>query len=147
VDPTDRGGNVEDTYRKIKASDLKWVRDMLLEKQGWVCPLCGRDMRNVQPRQRCVDHDHALDGPAAGAIRGCLCSNCNGNEGRIKNRVDCSKGNLNPIEWLENLLNYWKKHRTNQTGLIHHTWKSPEERRILKNQKARDYRARKRAGK
>jgi hypothetical protein len=89
-----------------------------------------------------VDHDHSKEGPNAGAIRGVLCSNCNGNEGRIRRRVLCAKGHLTEIEWLQNLVTYWRVHQTNQTGLIHHTHKTPNEERLLKNQKAREYRAR-----
>lgn len=129
--------------KRIKASELPKIRKKLLDAQGWLCPLCERDLSMVKPRQRCVDHDHALTGPAAGAVRGVLCSNCNGNEGRIKRRILCAQGHLTSIEWLENLLAYWKKHATNQTGMIHHTFKTAEERRLLKNKKARIYRARK----
>ena len=123
--------------KRIKAGDIKKIRADLLTKQDWVCPLCLRNLRHILPRQRCVDHDHSLTGPSAGAIRGVLCSNCNGNDGRIRRRVICSKGSLTEIQWLENLLNYWKKHATNQTGLIHHTWKTPDERRLITNRKAR----------
>lgn len=119
------------------------MRSALLKQQNYVCPLCGKDLKNLRPQQRCVDHDHALSGPSAGAIRGVLCSNCNGNEGRILKRVQCAKDNLTVIEWLENLLTYWKHHSVNRTGLIHHKWKTPEERRLIKNQKAREYRQRK----
>lgn len=129
--------------RRITESQLKDVRQKLIKEQKGLCPLCGRNLLNLRPKQRAVDHDHAFTGPAAGAIRAVLCLNCNGNEGRILRRVNSSKHNLNRIEWLENLLNYWKKHTTNQTGLIHHTWKSPEERRLLKNKKAKAYRLKK----
>jgi hypothetical protein len=134
--------------RKILRTELPKIRTSLLDAQGWLCPLCQRDMRMVAPRQRCVDHDHSLTGPSAGAIRGVLCSNCNGNEGRIKRRVLCSQGNLTSIEWLENLLDYWKTHRINKTGLIHHTYKTTEERRLKRNADARRRRAaKKRKGK
>lgn len=132
---------------RIKAVDLKLVRKTLLKQQEWICPLCERDLHYVKPQQRCVDHDHTKTGPSAGAIRGVLCSNCNGNEGRIRRRVLCAMGHLSEIEWLENLLDYWKTHSVNQTGLIHHTHKTPNEERLLKNKKAREYRARKKRGK
>ena len=133
--------------RKISARELPAIRTQLLDQQGWRCMLCERDMRMVRPKQRCVDHDHAKTGPSAGAIRGVLCSNCNGNEGRINTRVVCSKGTLSKVEWLENLLNYWKTHRTNQTGLVHHTYKTPDELRLLRNRRARQRRAAKKKGK
>jgi hypothetical protein len=132
---------------RIKATDLKEVRQALLLEQEWICPLCQRDLHYVKAQQRCVDHDHSATGPTAGAIRGVLCSNCNGNEGRIRNRVLCAKGALTEIEWLHNLLTYWQKHAYSQTGLVHHTHKTQEEKRLLKNKKAREYRARKKRGK
>lgn len=135
-------------HYRIKPLDLKLVRAALLKEQDNLCPLCERDLSYIKPQQRCVDHDHSKEGPSAGAIRGVLCSNCNGNEGRIRTRVLCAKGHLSELEWLENLVAYLRKHETNQTGLIHHTHKTPNEERILKNKKAREYRARmKRKGK
>lgn len=130
---------------RIKPLDLKAVRAALIKEQAGLCPLCQRELSYIKPQQRCVDHDHAKSGPSAGAIRGVLCSNCNGNEGRIRNRVLCAKGHLSEIEWLENLLAYWKLHTVNQTGLLHHTYKTPEEARLLRNKKARVYRRRKAA--
>lgn len=132
---------------RIKPIDLKVVRAALLSAQDNICPLCERDLTYIKPQQRCVDHDHSKTGPAAGAIRGVLCSNCNGNEGRIRRRVLCAKGHLNEIEWLQNLLDYWRQHQENQTGLIHHTYKTANEERLIKNQKARQYRAKVKKGK
>lgn len=127
---------------RMKAIDLKKVRAALMKQQGNICPLCQRDMTYIKPAQRCVDHDHSKTGPSAGAVREVLCSNCNGNEGRVRHRVLCSKGHLSEIEWLENLLAYWKRHQENQTGILHHTYKTPDEERLLKNKKARAYRRR-----
>ena len=131
---------------RIKAVDLKVVRQALLKEQDWICPLCERDLHYVKPQQRCVDHNHAKQGDSAGAIRAVLCSNCNGNEGRIRNRVLCAKGHLDEIEWLQNLVDYWREHQENQTGLIHHTHKTANEERLLKNKKAKAYRLRKKRG-
>ena len=129
---------------RLKQIDLKVVRAALLEEQNWECPLCRRNLKYIQPAQRCVDHDHSKTGESAGAVRGVLCKNCNGNEGRIRRRVLCSQGSLESIDWLENLLAYWKLHATNQTGLIHHTHKTATELRLIQNKKARERRAKKR---
>ena len=127
--------------RRIKPAELPAIRKVLLDNQGWKCPLCERDMKYIKPQQRCVDHDHAKTGPSAGALRGVLCSNCNGNEGRVRRRVLCAQGHLTTIEWLENLLAYYKLHTTNQTGLVHHTHKTQEEVRLKRNADARKRRA------
>lgn len=135
-------------YTRIKAVDLPKVRTALLKEQDNICPLCERDLSYIKRQQRCVDHDHSKTGDNAGAIRGVLCSNCNGNEGRIRRRVLCAMGHLTEVEWLQNLVDYWRLHQANQTGLIHHTYKTPNEERLIKNKKAREYRARlKRKGK
>jgi len=133
--------SVENKPRKITRKELNTVRTKLLDQQGWKCPLCERNMKLVRPAQRCVDHDHSKTGPSAGAIRGVLCANCNGNEGRIRTRVVSAQGSLSSIEWLTNLLDYWRKHTTNQTGLVHPTYKTPEELREQRNKKARIMRA------
>lgn len=135
--PAKKKRDIISGHTRIAVRDLPALRKKILDEQGWLCPLCQRNLKYVKPQQRCIDHDHAKTGPSAGAIRGVLCSNCNGNEGRVKRRVVCSKGHLEDIVWLENLLNYWKKHKTNQTGLIHHTYKTPNELRLAKNAKAR----------
>ena len=127
-------------YTRIKPADLKAIRTALIRKQEGLCPLCERELSYIKPQQRCVDHNHAKTGAAAGAIRGVLCSNCNGNEGRIRRRVLCAKGHLSELEWLKNLVAYWEEHQENQTGYIHHTYKTAEEERLLKNKKARQRR-------
>lgn len=104
---------------QLKQKDLSDVRQELLVRQRYRCALCTVDLRELPAGQRCVDHDHSKSGPRAGAIRGVLCSNCNSMEGKIYNRAIRAKRKLSYIEWLANLLKYWKKHSTNQTGLYH----------------------------
>jgi hypothetical protein len=125
-------------FLRIKAGDRKKIRNALYKQQDKICPLCQRDMSYLRPAQRCLDHDHAATGPSAGAIRGVLCKNCNGNEGRIRRRVLSSMGSLTEIEFLKNLVEYWELHSTNQTGLIHDTYKTPAEARAYRNKKARE---------
>lgn len=84
-----------------------------------MCPLCGVSLMALPSRSRCLDHDHRKTTENAGGIRGVLCSNCNGMEGKIHNSsVRASRG-MAREQWVENLLTYWKKHKTNQTGLVH----------------------------
>ena len=143
--PRTKREKINGAYR-IKPADLPVVRKYLLDVQGWKCPLCNRDMHYIKPQQRCVDHDHSKTGPSAGTIRGVLCSNCNGNEGRIRRRVLCSQGGMASIEWLQNLLDYWTQNRTNKHGIIHHTHKTQNEERLLRNKKARARRVKAKGG-
>jgi len=68
------------------------------------CPLCGRKMALVQTRNKTVDHDHKT-----GAIRGVLCRNCNGLEGKIKNICTRAGNHIDDIEWLRRIIEYWQK--------------------------------------
>jgi hypothetical protein len=53
--------------------------DMLLAAQGGCCAICPRDLTDVSPKSRHVDHDHET-----GAVRGVLCNGCNTTLGRIE---------------------------------------------------------------
>lgn len=78
------------------------------------CPICGREMLSILSRNRVVDHDHET-----GEIRGVLCRNCNGCEGRIKAYCDRSKNFIDRISYLENLIAYWKKTAVKHTGVYY----------------------------
>lgn len=121
------------TSVRIKTSQIKPLTARILAEQGGVCPLCRQE---IQDGMACLDHDHTT-----GEIRGVLCRNCNGMEGRIHNRVIAAKRKLSPIEWLTNLLEYWKLHRISQHHLLHPTFKTDDEKRLLRNAKARARRA------
>lgn len=118
---------------RIKASQIKAVTARILAEQSGICPLCRQE---IPDGMACLDHDHAT-----GEIRGVLCRNCNGIEGRIRNRVTTARRKLSSIEWLANLLAYWKLHRTSQHHLLHPTYKTEDEKRLLRNAKARARRA------
>lgn len=121
------------TSVRIKASQIKAVTARILAEQGGVCPLC---RQTIPDGMACLDHDHTT-----GEIRGVLCRNCNGIEGRIRNRVTSAKRKLSSIEWLNNLLEYWKLHRVSQHHLLHPTFKTDDEKRLLRNARARTRRA------
>lgn len=55
----------------------------LLNTQGWLCALCGRDLSTCTRRGIHVDHDHAT-----GAIRGVLCTGCNTGLGALGDNVE-----------------------------------------------------------
>lgn len=117
------------TSTKMKRSQIPAVTAEILAEQKGICPLC----KQVIPKgMACLDHDHVT-----GEIRGVLCRNCNGMEGRIYNRVIAAKRNLTCIEWATNLVKYWKYHQVSRHHLLHPTFKTEDEKRIERNAKAR----------
>lgn len=129
------------TARRIKASQAVAVRTALLKKQGYKCPLCGGSLRSNSSKQPALDHDHQT-----GFLRDVLCINCNGIEGKVFNLARRAKGDTTIRLWLENLLAYYRRHETPQHGgIYHHTHKTPEEKRLARNKKARDRRAKAKA--
>jgi len=66
------------------------------------CPLCNREMKYVESRNQVVDHDHKT-----GMIRGILCRNCNGIEGKITNLCNRAGVAIKNKDFLYNLIDYW----------------------------------------
>tara|TARA_R110000851_G_scaffold317339_1_gene480797 strand:+ start:25507 stop:25929 length:423 start_codon:yes stop_codon:yes gene_type:complete len=72
--------------KRIKTVDIPLVRAKLQKKQNNRCLICQRDLRRLRA---VLDHCHTT-----GFIRGVLCNNCNGIEGKISgllNRLDVGK--------------------------------------------------------
>lgn len=81
-----------------------------------------------------LDHDHNT-----GYLRDVLCTNCNGIEGQIWRRLH--RIGLDPKEALSNLALYWERHSAPQHGgIFHYTHKTEEEKRLLRNKRARERR-------
>ena len=70
------------------------------------CPLCGRLMKYVEARNITVDHDHKT-----GKIRGILCRNCNGLEGRINNLCTRAGTQIENSLFLIRILEYWEDYK------------------------------------
>lgn len=78
------------------------------------CPLCERLMSTFPVANRVVDHDHKT-----GAIRGVMCRNCNGLEGKVFN-LCVRAGNFIPnIPWLRNVIQYWLDTTATPTGVYY----------------------------
>lgn len=119
--------------RKLKHREVAGVRDDILQEQGHRCALCTTDLPNDAA---VLDHCHTT-----GAIRGVLCRNCNGIEGKVHNLARRAKRKWTPTWWLKQLIQYWAKHETDQTGLMHPTHKTAEDKRLRTNKLARERRA------
>jgi hypothetical protein len=117
---------------RLTTAQIAPVRAKLLGQQKYICPLCQGSMKGGK-KKPALDHDHQT-----GLIRDVLCLNCNGMEGKIFNLARrCDKR-----RFLQNLMDYWNKHTDPQHGgLFHPTHKTPEEKRLAANAKARKKRA------
>jgi hypothetical protein len=120
------------TLRKLKYSEIAAVRQELLLKQKRVCGVC-RGL--IADEDAVLDHDHDT-----GAIRGVLHRSCNALLGKIENNYR-RYGVKNLAAFLQGAPSYLQKHQTNRTGLLHPTHKTPEEKRLARNEKARKARA------
>lgn len=124
-------------HRRIKASQAVTVRSALLPKQDYRCPLCNGSLRANSKKKPALDHDHST-----GFLRDVLCLNCNGIEGKVHNLARRAKADITVREWLENLTAYYSRHAKPQHGgILHHTHKTAEEKRLAANAKARTRRA------
>lgn len=124
--------------RKLPRSMMRaWAARHLKTEQGGNCPVCGEAIDLTIKGEGVIDHDHV-----SGEIRGVLHRSCNAVEGKVKNAVarwggtgeDYSK----IIPYLEGLVAYL---RQPGTGLIYPMHKTPDEKRDVKNLKAREARA------
>lgn len=78
---------------------------------GTLCPLCGRSMAHVESRNQVVDHNHKT-----GKIRGILCRNCNGIEGKINNLCTRAGKHISNADFLQRLERYWRLHENDLPG-------------------------------
>tara|TARA_R110002020_G_scaffold2385_1_gene11055 strand:- start:239 stop:529 length:291 start_codon:yes stop_codon:yes gene_type:complete len=82
-----------------------------------------------------LDHCHTT-----GAVRDVLCLWCNGCEGKIFNLARTAFKD-DPVLFLERLVEYHKRHQTDQHGLVHPTHKTEAQKKAARNLKARKKRA------
>lgn len=85
--------------KRLKHDKVAKLRAKISKRQDYVCPICERDMRRLTMT---LDHCHRT-----GFIRGVLCNNCNGLEGKLAGiitRIDMKKLGVDKV--LENLHEY-----------------------------------------
>lgn len=111
---------------------LRWLKE-----QGGLCPLCGKPIDITVKGEGVVDHDHDT-----GEVRGVLHRSCNAAEGKIANAAGrWGAGSMSYaaiLPFLKNVVDYLSKPGK---GFIYPTHKTPEEKRIERNRKARTARA------
>lgn len=103
--------------------------------QGNRCALCKGQFGIKAPNDPVLDHDHST-----GAIRGVLHRGCNSLLGKVENNAP-RYGVRNIPAFAQGVGPYLLMHMTNITGMIHPTHKTPDEKRLARNAKARKTRA------
>lgn len=117
---------------RIKTKEIPALRDAIAASQENKCWLCDIDLSKVTP---CLDHDHET-----GRIRGVLCQNCNGIEGKISNLARRAKREKTRYDFVNRVLRYWNFFSACQRSEIHPTHKTEDEKRLRRNKKARERR-------
>ena len=117
---------------KLKVKDIPALRDKIAVSQNGNCWLCKIDLRCVTA---CLDHDHET-----GLIRGVLCQNCNGIEGKISNLARRAKRQRTKAEFVASVLAYWDCFAEAPRVEIHPTHKTADEKRLRRNKKAKERR-------
>lgn len=113
--------------RRLTASEVKIYRNARLRDQGGLCLLCGEDL----PQDDAVlDHCHAK-----GVCRGVLHRGCNVLLGKIENgrRLNRLTEKQRFEQFVGNLLSYLER----DLGVLHPTHKTEQEKKLLKNKRAR----------
>lgn len=71
-----------DGYHQLLHSQVKFIRNAILEKQGGICPLCDNEV--IMPT---LDHYHSKKQYGSGLVRGVICNTCNRIAGVIENNL------------------------------------------------------------
>lgn len=120
--------------RRITLAEVAVVKQAILAKrQNFQCAVCPQPLT---VRTGCLDHDHYT-----GLIRGVLCRNCNGIEGKVKNLSIRGRRTLPPKDYIRNIAAYWEVHEQDRTGLVYYNHLTTDEKRIKRNTKVRKKRA------
>ena len=118
-----------ETLTILKTKDIKTIKQMLLEKQGYRCAICGKELTlensvlDHQHKQRKSDKN-GVNGD--GLVRGVICQEDNLSEGKIWNATGRFQGARTPqdrIDWLKQLIQYYE---AGTYPFIHPTEKVPE---------------------
>jgi hypothetical protein len=103
---------------KLKYKDIPRIKKVLLQKQGFICPICDRDLNTLKPRDICLDHNHTN-----GKVRAVLCRGCNSMEGKVY-RLYVRLGLRNQgVEYTKILIGLSKYTSYKETKYIHPKYK------------------------
>lgn len=125
---------------KIKQSELPELREIQAEQQGGRCPITGY----ILGEDKVADHCHRT-----GMHRGTLPSWVNSRLGKIENAARAMEKHFSIPATLRACAAYIEKYERDPTYLLHHTYKTPDQKkeaaRLKRNASARAKRAIKKA--
>ena len=116
--------------QRLKTTEVAVIRERLAKANNNRCALC-----QLPLTKPVLDHDHAT-----GAVRGVLHNGCNALLGKLENNYK-RYGVVNLAAFSNGVAAYLQRHVTNQTGYLHPTYRTEDEKRIRRNTKARAARA------
>ena len=119
---------------KLKTTQVAGVLAQVIKKQGGKCAICGHPF--TQRDVPVLDHCHDK-----GFIRGALHNSCNGIEGRVKKLAQRGHTGITSAKYVIGLGKYLETHQTPKYNYIHPSHKTEDEKRIDRNKKAREKRA------
>lgn len=122
---------------RLTATQIKLVRLRIAADQGNRCAICGGQLGLKAPLDPVLDHNHQT-----GAVRGVLHRGCNSLLGKVENNGP-RYGVRDILAFCGGLANYLRNHLTNVTGYLHPTHRTDDEKRVLRNRRARVTRAKK----
>jgi hypothetical protein len=117
--------------RRLTKSELAGYRKRWQREQP-NCPLCERLMDD----DTVVDHDHKT-----GECRAVICRWCNAILGKLENWAVRIGQGIDPLMFLDNAADYLLGKKVIYKGAIYPTHKTEDEKRLLKNKRARVARA------
>lgn len=120
--------------QKLKASEIAHHRERLRLKNMGRCAICSLP---CSAAQAVLDHDHDT-----GLVRDTTHRGCNSLLGKVENNYK-RYGVLHLGAFLSGVAAYLQRHTTDQTGLLHPTYKTEDEKRLARNARARKARAKK----
>ena len=116
--------------QRLKSTQVAILRETLAKAQGNRCAICQLPLTKAV-----LDHDHST-----GAVRATLHAGCNSLLGKVENNYK-RYGVTNLAAFLAGTAAYLQRHTINQTGWLHNTHKTDDEKRIKRNATARSKRA------
>jgi hypothetical protein len=107
---------------KLKTRDIKPVRETMLAQQDGLCALCKQicDLESAV-----LDHCHK-----GGYVRAVLHNSCNSALGSVENAM-VRRGVKDKRAFADGIGSYLVTHGVDQTGLIHPSHRTPEEKKAL----------------